>query len=113
MNTQLKISKSPRLATIEGMAVATMVASTAEMKIAAKPATKTHVRRDGDMLAAGVVFLGTHLLSFGVTSFALANIGFVLMAIGVAVLLLREYKRITAPAEEPPLAVPIAQPQEA
>lgn len=83
-----------------------------EEKYKAKQAIDTFFVRSGDMLAAGVVFLGTHLLSFSVTSFALANVAFVLIAIGVAVLLLREYNRITAPAEEPLLAVPIAQPQE-
>lgn len=57
------------------------------------------------MLAAGVVFVGTHLLSFGVTSFALANIAFVLIGIGIAILRLREYKRITSPVEERPLGV--------
>ncbi|MCM3873049.1 MAG: hypothetical protein ND895_20390 [Pyrinomonadaceae bacterium] len=87
--------------------------TTREEKYKAKQAIDTFFVRSGDMLAAGVVFLGTHILSFGVTSFALANIGFVLIAIGVAVLLLREYKRITAPAEDPPpLAAPTAQPQE-
>jgi ATP:ADP antiporter, AAA family len=84
-----------------------------EEKYKAKQAIDTFFVRFGDMLAAGVVFLGTHILSFSVTSFALSNVAFVLMAIGVAVLLLREYKRITAPAEEPPMVVPIAQPQEA
>ena len=64
------------------------------------------------MLAAGVVFVGTQLLSFSVTSFALANIAFVLMAIGVAILLLREYKRITTPAGERPQVVATAQFQE-
>ncbi|HEV7398520.1 MAG TPA: Npt1/Npt2 family nucleotide transporter [Pyrinomonadaceae bacterium] len=84
-----------------------------EEKYKAKQAIDTFFVRSGDMLAAGVVFIGTHLLSFGVTRFALSNIGFVLMAIGVAVLLLREYKRITAPAAEAPtLAVPTALLQE-
>jgi len=53
------------------------------------------------MLAAGVVFVGTQLLSFSVTSFACANIAFVLIGIGVAILLLREYRRITVPADDP------------
>jgi len=83
-----------------------------EEKYKAKQAIDTFFVRSGDMLAAGVVFIGTHLLTFGVTSFALANISFVLIAIGVAVLLLREYYRITAPVAEAPLAVPTAQPQE-
>ena len=77
--------------------------TTREEKYKAKQAIDTFFVRSGDMLAAGVVFVGTHLLTFGVTSFACANIAFVLIGIGVAILLLREYNRMTAPAEEQPL----------
>lgn len=73
-----------------------------EEKYKAKQAIDTFFVRSGDMLAAGVVFLGTHLLSFGVAGFARANIAVVLIAIGVAVLLLREYRRITTPATDQP-----------
>ena len=73
-----------------------------EEKYKAKQAIDTFFVRTGDMLAAGVVFLGTHLLSFGVAGFARANIAVVLIALGVAVLLLREYRRITTPATDPP-----------
>jgi AAA family ATP:ADP antiporter len=84
-----------------------------EEKYKAKQAIDTFFVRSGDMLAAGVVFIGTHILSFDVTSFAVANIAFVLIAIGVALLLLREYNRITAPAEDrPPMVVATTQPQE-
>ena len=55
------------------------------------------------MLAAGVVFLGINLLSFGVAGLAYANIAFVLMAIFVATFLLREYYRLTVPPAEQPL----------
>lgn len=68
-----------------------------EEKYKAKQAIDTFFVRSGDMLAAGVVFLGTHMLSFGVAGFAHTNIAVVLIAIGVAVLLLREYRRLTAP----------------
>jgi len=74
-----------------------------EEKYKAKQAIDTFFVRTGDMLAAGVVFMGTHLLSFTVAGFAFTNIAFVLIAIGVAILLLREYYRITAPAAEQPL----------
>lgn len=84
-----------------------------EEKYKAKQAIDTFFVRSGDMLAAGVVFIGTHLLTFGVAGFARANIAFVLMAIGVAVLLLREYYRLTTPAEEQPSSVPTQQLQEA
>jgi len=72
-----------------------------EEKYKAKQAIDTFFVRAGDMLAAGVVFVGTQLLSFSVTSFACANIAFVLIGIGVAILLLREYRRITVPADDP------------
>ncbi len=80
-----------------------------EEKYKAKQAIDTFFVRTGDMLAAGVVFVGTHLLTFGVAGFARANIAFVLIAIGVAILLLREYIRLTAPAEEIPLGVATPQ----
>jgi hypothetical protein len=50
------------------------------------------------MIAAGVVFLGTHLVHRGVRGFARFNMLFVLVAITVAALLLRERRRLTAPA---------------
>src|SRR5262249_25965157 len=69
-----------------------------EEKDKAKQALGTFFVRSGDMLAAGVVFLGTHMLTFGVAGFAHTNIVIVLIAIGVGVLLLREYGRLTARA---------------
>jgi ATP:ADP antiporter, AAA family len=72
--------------------------TTREEKYKAKQAVDTFFVRSGDMLAAAVVFLGTHMLTFGVAGFAQTNIAIVLIAIGVAVLLLREYRRLTAPA---------------
>jgi AAA family ATP:ADP antiporter len=83
-----------------------------EEKYKAKQAIDTFFVRAGDMVAAGVVFVGTHLLSFSVTSFACANIAFVLIGIGVAILLLREYKRITAPSAEKTFGVATPQLQE-
>jgi AAA family ATP:ADP antiporter len=74
-----------------------------EEKYKAKQAIDTFFVRTGDMLAAGVVFLGTHLLTFSVGDFARANIAFVLIAVGVAILLLREYRRLTTPTAEQPL----------
>ena len=83
-----------------------------EEKYKAKQAIDTFFVRSGDMLAAGVVFLGTHVLTFGVAGFAYSNIGFVLIAIGVALLLLREYYRLTEPAQKQPLSVATQQLQE-
>jgi len=83
-----------------------------EEKYKAKQAIDTFFVRSGDMLAAGVVFVGTHLLTFGVAGFARANIAFVLIAIGVAVLLLREYYRLTEPAAEQSLGEATMTPRE-
>jgi AAA family ATP:ADP antiporter len=71
--------------------------TTREEKYKAKQAIDTFFVRSGDMLAAAVVFLGTHILTFGVAGFAHTNIAIVLIAIVVAVLLLQEYGRLTAP----------------
>jgi len=70
-----------------------------EEKYKAKQAIDTFFVRTGDMLAAGLVFVGTHLVSLDVGGFARTNIAIVLVAIGVAVLLLREYQRLTASRE--------------
>jgi hypothetical protein len=53
-----------------------------------------------DMLAAGTVPVGTHLISRGVAGFARANVLIVAAAILVADLLLREYRELAAPAKE-------------
>jgi AAA family ATP:ADP antiporter len=67
-----------------------------EEKYKAKQAIDTFFVRAGDMLAAGVVFVGTHFIHRGVSGFARLNIVFVLLACGVAWLLLQEYRRLTA-----------------
>jgi hypothetical protein len=51
------------------------------------------------MLAAGVVFVGTQVFSFGVAGFARANVVIAIAAIAVATLLRREYEKLTRPAE--------------
>ena len=66
-------------------------------KYKAKQAIDTFFVRMGDLLAAGVVFLGVHRLGFGVPGFSRANLVMVLVAIGVGTLLLREYRRLTEP----------------
>ncbi len=67
-----------------------------EEKYKAKQAIDTFFVRMGDMLAAGVVFVGTHFIHRGVAGFARLNMIFVLLACGVAWLLLGEYRRLTA-----------------
>ena len=72
--------------------------TTAEEKYKAKQAIDTFFVRAGDLLAAGIVFLGVHGLGFGVRGFSAANVAIVLIAIGVGVALLREYGRLTQAA---------------
>ena len=72
-----------------------------EEKYKAKQAIDTFFVRMGDMLAAGVVFVGTHLIHRGVPGFARLNMVFVVLALVVGGLLLREYRRLTAPATGP------------
>jgi AAA family ATP:ADP antiporter len=69
-----------------------------EEKYKAKQAIDTFFVRAGDVLAAGLVFLGTHGLRLGVPGFARVNVVVVLVAIGVACLMLREYRRLVARA---------------
>jgi AAA family ATP:ADP antiporter len=67
-----------------------------EEKYKAKQAIDTFFVRFGDMLAAGLVFVGTRLLSRGVESFARVNMLIVAAAIVVGVLLLREHAGLIA-----------------
>ena len=60
------------------------------------PSAPEPVGGGGDVLAAGVVYLGTEYLSAGVARFARANILGVLAALAVAVLLVREHRRLAA-----------------
>ena len=55
-----------------------------EEKYKAKQAIDTFFVRMGDMLAAGVVFVGTHLIHRGVAGFARLNMIFVVLAMVVA-----------------------------
>jgi AAA family ATP:ADP antiporter len=67
-----------------------------EEKYKAKQAIDTFFVRMGDMLAAGAVFVGTHLVHRGVPGFARFNMLFVVLAMVVAWRLLGEYRRLTA-----------------
>lgn len=69
--------------------------TTREQKYAAKQAIDTFFVRSGDMLAAGIVFLGTHL-GLSVRGFSVTNTVVVIVALIVALRLRREYSRVTA-----------------
>jgi AAA family ATP:ADP antiporter len=67
-----------------------------EEKYKAKQAIDTFFVRAGDVLSAGLVFAGTHWLLMDVAGFGAMNLVFVLLWLGMAFLLLREYRSITA-----------------
>jgi AAA family ATP:ADP antiporter len=63
-------------------------------KYKAKQAIDTFFVRGGDLLSAGVVYLGTSVLQLGVTDFAKGNVMLTLVWIGVALLILRPHRLI-------------------
>ena len=67
-----------------------------DVKYKAKQAIDTFFVRFGDMLQAGLVFVGVEILSFGVRQFAMVNFAMVLLWIGAAVVIYREHKKLSA-----------------
>jgi AAA family ATP:ADP antiporter len=67
-----------------------------EEKYKAKQAVDTFFVRTGDLISAGIVFVGTSWLAFGVEGFAVTNVVLVLAWLAVAGLLLREHRRVVA-----------------
>jgi len=65
-----------------------------EEKYKAKQAADTFVVRAGDVLSAGLVFAGTEWLRLGRFGFATGNILVVGLWLAVAVMLVREYRRL-------------------
>ncbi len=65
-----------------------------EAKYKAKAATDTFFVRSGDLMQAGVVYVGTSL-GFSIANFAVVNIVLVVAWLGFAVLIYREHKRLT------------------
>jgi AAA family ATP:ADP antiporter len=81
--------------------------TTREEKYAAKQAIDTFFVRFGDMISAGVVFVGTRL-ALSLSQFAATNVGFVVLALIVTWLLLREYQRLTGvPVPAAPASGPV------
>jgi ATP:ADP antiporter, AAA family len=70
-----------------------------EEKYKAKQAVDSFFVRLGDMVAAFVVFAGTSWLGLGSRGFALANVAFVGIWLGLAVLLWRENRKLSAAAD--------------
>jgi AAA family ATP:ADP antiporter len=71
-------------------------------KYKAKQAIDTFFVRAGDVIAAAIVFGGTTWLALGVHGFGIANMLFVLVWLGLAALLLRENRAVTANSQDPP-----------
>lgn len=67
-----------------------------DVKYKAKQAIDTFFVRFGDMLQAGLVYVGVEALSFGVRQFAMVNFAMVLLWIGAAVVIYREHKKLSA-----------------
>ncbi|MGE3959730.1 MAG: BamA/TamA family outer membrane protein [Vicinamibacterales bacterium] len=71
-----------------------------EEKYKAKQAIDTFCVRAGDVVSAGVVYLGTAVLHLGPSQFAIVNVGMTVLWIAVAVMILRPR------VERPRLAIP-------
>jgi AAA family ATP:ADP antiporter len=65
-----------------------------EEKYKAKQAIDTFFVRGGDLVSAGIVFLGTAVLPFGVFGFAAGNVVLTLVWIALAVLILKRHKAL-------------------
>ena len=74
--------------------------TTREEKYKAKQAIDTFFVRFGDVMCAGLVFIGVNWLQFQTRHFAFTNIALVVLWIGVGIVLLREYRRLTDDKKE-------------
>ena len=72
--------------------------TTREAKYKAKQAIDTFFVRVGDMLQAGVIFVGVTYLGFGIRNFAMVNVVLCVAWLLVAGALYREHKRISREA---------------
>ena len=74
--------------------------TTAEMKYKAKPAIETFFVRFGDGLAAVTILIGVHLFALSTQSFFLINVVLVIIWLLIAVVVVREHRRL-APHTRP------------
>ena len=65
-----------------------------EEKYKAKQAADTFIVRFGDLLSAGLVYVGVNLLGFASTGFALVNVVVCVLWLGVGVMLLKQYRKL-------------------
>jgi len=66
-----------------------------EEKYKAKQTIDTFIVRVGDVLSAAVVFAGITWMQLSLTGFAIANLIFTIVWIGIAFVLLKEYRKIS------------------
>ena len=78
--------------------------TTREEKYKAKQAVDSFFVRLGDMVSAVVVFVGTTWLALEAQGFALLNVGVVLVWLALAVVLVRENRRLSAKDDAPKAA---------
>jgi AAA family ATP:ADP antiporter len=72
--------------------------TTREQKYKAKQAIDTFFVRTGDLVAAGVVFLGVELLSLSTRGVALTNLALIAVSLVIAWRLIAEHRRLSAEA---------------
>jgi AAA family ATP:ADP antiporter len=72
-----------------------------DAKYKAKAAIDTFFVRFGDLLAAALVWVGLHQLSFTATSFALTNVALALVWLGLNVGIAKGHKELSGEDEEP------------
>jgi AAA family ATP:ADP antiporter len=76
------------------------VPTTAEMKYKAKPVVDSLFVRLGDGFAALTVLLGVQFLQLSTRDFFYINVALVIAWLGTAVVVVREYRRLTAPQRD-------------
>ena len=69
-----------------------------DAKYKAKQANDTFFVRFGDVISAGLVFVGTTWLGFAARQFALVNVGLIVLWLILAVAIGRRYKKLTESA---------------
>ncbi len=74
--------------------------TTREEKYKAKAATDTFFHRAGDVLSAGLVFLGINYLAFRTGGFAAVNVALIIIWIFIALFIAREHKKLSGAAAE-------------
>lgn len=78
--------------------------TTREEKYKAKQAIDTIFVRAGDVLSAGLVFAGVNWLAFQTQHFALVNLAFVVIWIGLAIFVGRRFSKLSQSHREPRLS---------